>query len=43
MRISPASTHMDEAMKAWIGATMCCILILSLILLALQALPVGVR
>jgi hypothetical protein len=25
MRISPASAHMDEALKAWIGATVCSI------------------
>jgi hypothetical protein len=43
MRISPASGHMHEAVKAWIGAAMCCIAILGLVLLALHALPLGVR
>jgi hypothetical protein len=43
MRISPVSAHMDEALKAWIGAMVCCILVVGLVLLALHALPVGVR
>jgi hypothetical protein len=43
VRISPTSPQMDEALKAWIGATVCSMLILGLVLLVLQALPVGVR
>ena len=43
MRISPTSARMDEAVKAWIGAALCGIAILGLILLALHALPVSVR
>ena len=43
MRFSGANAPMDEAVKAWIGTTVCCILILVLVLVALQALPVGVR
>jgi hypothetical protein len=43
MRISPASGDMHKALTAWIGAAMCCIAILGLVLLALHALPVSVR
>ena len=43
MRIRRVNAHMDEAVKVWIGTTVCCILILSLVLVALQALPIGVR
>jgi hypothetical protein len=43
VHISGANAHMDEAVKTWIGTTVCCILILALVLMALQALPVGVR
>jgi hypothetical protein len=33
---------MDEALKAGIGATICSLFILAAVLLAMQALPVGI-
>ena len=43
MRISGANADMEQLAKAWIGAAVCCIVILGLVLLALQILPVSVR
>jgi hypothetical protein len=34
--------HMDEALKAGIGATVCSVIILGLMLLVLQVFPVGI-
>jgi len=44
---SPPSFHrrshgMDEAMKAGVGATVCSVLILAIVLLAMHALPTSV-
>jgi hypothetical protein len=34
--------RMDEAMKAGIGATICSVIILAIMMLVLQAMPIGI-
>ncbi len=38
----PRSSSMDTAMKAGIGATICSVLILALVFLAMHTLPVSI-
>jgi len=40
--MGPTGADVDEALKAGIGATLCSLLILAIVLLALHALPISV-